>query len=225
MNRYDKNPLRLLDCSEEGCLTLRADAPLILDYLCQTCNTHFKAVLELVEDNGIPYEMDPYLVRGLDYYTRTVFELYSTSLKSAVGGGGRYDYLAEALSGRSVPAVGVALGMERVIHVLRAEEIVPHLKPRPKIFFAAVGDQAKKASMRLMGDIRMSGVVVVEALSKKSLKSQLKAADKARVPLALILGQQEVFEGTILVRDMQSGAQESILSAKLVDEIKKRLRP
>lgn len=222
--RLERNPLRLLDCKEPDCVTVRENAPIILDYLCQGCNNHFKTVLELVEDNGIVYEPNPYLVRGLDYYNRTVFEVYASTFKDALVGGGRYDYLSEILSGRSVPGVGVALGIERIIEAMRAEGIQPQTKEKPKVFFAAVGDQARKASLHLMNQLRGSGVGVQEVLGKKSLKAQMRAADRAKAPLVLLFGQKEVFEKTIIVRDMKSGAQETVILDKMIDEVKKRLK-
>ncbi len=222
--RLEKNPFRLMDCEEEDCKALREEAPIILDYLCQSCNTHFKSVLELVEENGIPYEPDPYLVRGLDYYNRTVFEVWSPSAGSALAGGGRYDYLAEILMGRLVPAVGAAIGIERAISFLKGAMPTPPRKEPVRVFFAAVGDQAKKASLRRMEELRRAGVPVVEALGKRSLKGQLKVADRLKVPLALILGQKEVFEGSVIVRDMVTGAQETALLDRFVEVVKKRLR-
>lgn len=221
--RYEKNPLRLLDCKEPGCIELRAKAPIILDYLCQNCNNHLKSVLELIEDNGINYEPDPYLVRGLDYYNRTVFEFYIPEVDYALGAGGRYDYLSEILGGRLMPSVGVALGLERIIEAMKIQEIPPHLKMKTKVFFAAVGDKAKKASLKLMQELRESNIAVAESLGKKSLKAQLKSADKAKAPLAMIFGQKEAFEGTVIVRDMRSGAQETVVLDKMVEEVKKRI--
>jgi len=209
--RLEKNPFRLLDCKNESCIALRNNAPIILDYLCQNCNNHFKTIFELLEDNNIVYESDPYLVRGLDYYNRTVFEIYSSDSKLALAGGGRYDYLSEMLGGRSIPGVGVAIGIERLIEAMKAQQIIPHLKLKPRLFFAAVGDQAKKASLHLMNELRSSGIVVIEALGKKSLRAQMKIADKFQVPLVLIFGQKEFFEKTIIVRDMETGAQESVI--------------
>lgn len=224
--RLQTNPLRLLDCKEKRCEGLKKDAPIILDHLCQACNNHFKAVLELVEDNGIAYEPDPYLVRGLDYYNRTVFEIMSWSYPTALGSGGRYDYLSEQLGGRRmVPAVGIAMGLERVMETLKKEGVVPpQVRNRPAVFFAAVGEQAKKASLKIMRELRANGIMVVEALGKRSLKLQLKAADRSKISLALLLGQREVFEGSVMVRNMVTGAQETLVLSKLVEEVKKRLR-
>ena len=222
-NRYDKNPLRLLDCKEPGCQELKAKAPIILDYLCQNCNNHFKTVLELIEDNNVVYEPDPYLVRGLDYYNRTVFEFFSGKADFAIAAGGRYDYLSEMLGGRLMPSVGVALGIERIIQVMKLEEIPPHPKSKNKVFFAAIGEQAKKSSLKLMEELRTNNLAVAESLGKQSLKAQLKIADKIGAPLALLFGQKEVFDGTIIIRDMKTGAQETIVLDRLVEEVKRRL--
>ena len=222
--RYEKNPLRLLDCKEAECQEAKKNAPIILDYLCQNCNNHFKGVLELIEDNGISYEPDPYLVRGLDYYNRTVFEIVGGAGDLSLGGGGRYDYLSEILGGRMIPAVGVAIGLERVVEVIKNSEFKIQPKVRPKVFFAAVGDTAKKKSLQFLQKLRGAGIVTVEAVGKKSLRAQLKTADKSGAPLTVLLGQKEVFEGTLIVRDMKTGVQETVLLDKMVEEVKKRLK-
>ncbi|PIY95666.1 histidine--tRNA ligase [Candidatus Jorgensenbacteria bacterium CG_4_10_14_0_8_um_filter_39_13] len=221
--RLGRNPLRILDCQEPSCRTLKSGSPNILDYLCQNCNNHFKAVLELIEDNGIKYELDPHLVRGLDYYNRTVFEFVSSGLSFSLGGGGRYDYLAEIIGHRLVPAVGISLGLERIVEALKIKNISPIKRKRPLVFFAAISEEAKKKSLGLMEKLRVADIPVVEALGRNSLKSQMKAADKVKSSLVLILGQKEIFEGSIIIKDLRTGAQENILLDKLVEEIKKRL--
>lgn len=222
--RYEKNIFRLLDCKEPGCEKLKKEAPIILDHLCNACNNQFRAILELIEDNDIAYAPDPYLVRGLDYYNRTVFEVFTSSLPDlALASGGRFDYLSEALGGRMVPSVGAAIGVERVIEAMKASGSPLKIKHKNKIFFAAIGDQAKKASVKIINQLRSSGVPVAETLGKKTLKAQMKAADKIHASVALIFGQKEVFEGSVIVRDMKSGAQENIVVGKLVEEVKKRL--
>lgn len=225
VRRYDQNILRLLDCKQPECRELRENAPIILDYLCNSCNNHFRSVLELVEDNDIAYIPDPYLVRGLDYYNKTVFEIFSPSLPdAALAGGGRYDYLSELLGGRPLPAVGSSSGLERIIEVMQAENLTPHLKQKPKVFFTAIGDEARKASLKIINNLRSNGIRTLESLGRKSLRNQLKMADKAKARLAIIIGQREVFEKLAIVRDMKSGAQENIILEKLVEEVKKRLR-
>ena len=224
--RLDKNPLRLLDCKEKDCRELREEAPIILNHLCQSCNTHFKAVLELVEENVINYEPDPYLVRGLDYYSRTVFEVTLPDKPDfALAGGGRYDYLSETLgAGRAIPAVGVSLGLERLISYIKDQKIDLNHKKKPSAFFVIVGEEAKKRGICLMNELRGAGVRVLENVGKKSLGNQLKSADRAKSKISLIFGQKECFEDTIIIRDMKTGAQETIPLARIVTEVKKRLR-
>ena len=219
----DDNPFALMKCENEGCRALREKAPIILDYLCQSCNNHLKAVLELVEDNGIAYEPNPFLLPDNDHCNRTIFEIFAPPFELPVASGSRYDYLGETIGGRIAPAVGGALGLERVIEAMKRQEIVPHAKSKPKVFFVVIGDQAKKSALRLMNQLRSSGVAVVEVVGKKTLRAQLKIAERMSITLALLLGQKEVFEGTVIVRDMTSGVQETVLSERIVEEVKKRL--
>ncbi len=219
----EENPYALARCNEEKCKALRAKAPIVLDYLCQNCNNHFKSVLELVEDNSIAYEMNPHLLPLNDYSDRTTFEFFVPEYPLPIASGGRYDYLAEALKARFTPAVGGAVGMERALEAMRLQGVVPHPKAKPRVFFVVLSDQAKKSGLRLMNELRGSGVAVVEVVGKKTLKAQLRIADRLGVRLALILGQKEVFEGTIIVRDTGTGAQETIVAERLVEEVKKRL--
>ncbi|MEK7624710.1 MAG: histidine--tRNA ligase [Patescibacteria group bacterium] len=222
-HRLEANPFRVLDCKNENCQALRSSAPVILNHLCQSCNKHFQEVIGFIEDNDLPYTSDPYLVRGLDYYNRTVFEIEVPKLKTTLAAGGRYDYLMEIIGGQNLSGVGGAIGLERVIDVMKQQEIIPDLKTKPRAFFIAVGDQAEKAGLVLVENMRRAGIAVSESLGKKSLKAQLKAADKKKVSLVLIFGQKEVFEETIIVRDMNSGVQETIFLSKLVEEVKKKL--
>ncbi|MBI4034063.1 MAG: histidine--tRNA ligase [Candidatus Brennerbacteria bacterium] len=223
--RYEGNILRLLDCKEPQCLELKKNAPIILNFLCSSCNSHFRSVLELIEDNDIPYESDPFLVRGLDYYNKTVFEIFSPKLPDiSLAGGGRYDYLSEILGGRPMPAVGVALGMERIIEAMQASGLPPAVKNKRKIFFIAIGEEAKKASLKFISSLRRAGVKTLESLGKKSLKAQLKMADKQKAKFAVIVGQKEIFEGSAIIRDMETGAQETVTVDKLVETVKKNLR-
>ena len=227
--RLKTNPLRLLDCKEKQCQILAQGAPQIVDYLCEECHDHFKGVLEYLDEIDIPYTLDPHLVRGLDYYTKTVFEIWPKfgenveTVPLALAGGGRYDELVEFLGGKSTPAVGVAIGLERVISLLQEQEIeLP--EEEPDVFLAQLGELAKKKSIKIFDNLLEEGIKVREALSKDSLRSQLKIADKLGVAITLILGQKEAAEGTILVRDMKSGIQEIVSLEKIADEVKKRLR-
>jgi len=224
--RLTLNPLRLLDCKNEDCEKLKAKAPVALDCLCSSCRSHFRETLEYLDELKLPYTLNTHLVRGLDYYNRTVFELFSEGFNIALGGGGRYDYLAEMLGGRKsgLAAVGCALGAEAIIEVMKAQGLPGILRPRAKVFFIQIGKPAKKRGLSLIEEFYKSGIKVIESLGKESLKSQLKAADKEECEMALILGQCEVFEESIIIRDMKSGVQETVPMAKVVDEIKRRIK-
>ena len=186
---------------------------------------HFKNVLEYLDELGIPYELNASLVRGLDYYTKTAFEIWpsKTSAQSALGGGGRYDNLLEMLGGQSKPAVGFAGGIERVIMAIQEQNIdIPQVR-KADVFLAQLSEMAKKKSLKVFEELRDANIDVVEALGKNSLKSQLKVADKLGVRLALIIGQKEAIDGTIIVRDMESGIQEIVDRSKIVRDVQRRL--
>lgn len=219
----ETNVFALLHCEEAKCKEIIAEAPIILDYLCQNCNNHFKSVLELVEDNEIAYEPDAHLLPMNDYGMRTTFEFYVPDLRLPIAWGCRFDYLAEVFGSRVTPSVNGALHIERVIEAMKLQGLTPHPRTKPKIFFVVLGDQAKKGALRLMNKLRSCGIAVVEVVGKKTLKAQLKSAERMNIPLALLLGQKEIFEGTVMVRDMTSGAQETILAEKLVEEVKRRI--
>lgn len=221
--RYSENPLRMLDCKEQKCQEIKAMAPVSLDTLCSSCKHHFTFVLEFLDEIKIPYIVDSCLVRGLDYYSKTVFEVFAEGFDFALGGGGRYDYLSESLGGPKLPAVGSALGVERIIEVMKARDISGVYKNKFRVFLVYMGDQAKKRALSLMDEFYEKGVQVKESFSKDSLKAQMKSADKEKVDFALILGQREVFEDVIILRDMRSGSQENIPLRKIADELKKRM--
>lgn len=235
--RLAKNPLRVLDCKQEDCQQVIAEAPQIIDWLSDTSKSYFMKVLEYLDELDIPYVLQPTLVRGLDYYTDTVFEFYQQNdgregcsipegRQNALGGGGRYDLLAEQLGGRALPGAGFALGLERVVTALRkqAEEGKSKLKEEnPKVFFAQLGEQARRQSLRLLEGLRKSGIIVAHSFGKSALKAQMEMANKLRVTYSLILGQKEVQDGTIIIRDMESGIQEIIDQKKLKSALEKKL--
>jgi len=225
--RLTKNPLRLLDCKEEKCIAISEDAPQIVDWLCDECKNHFVKVLEFLDEPEIPYNLNPRLVRGLDYYTKTVFEIWPVSegkkAQNAIGGGGRYDNLIEMLGGRPTPAVGVAIGIERTILQLKEAEIEVPEKEAPDILIAQLGEAAKRKCLVLYENLREEGIKVAECFSKDGLKNQLDIANKLGVKFTLILGQKELSEETILLRDMEGGVQETINYNKAIKEVKKRL--
>jgi len=230
--RRFKNPLRLLDCKERQCQAMAAEAPQIVDSLCEDCRNHFIKVLEYLDELNIPYNLNPTLVRGLDYYNRTVFEIWpvlgegeavDSSRQSAMGGGGRYDGLVEYMGGRPTPACGFAIGIERVILKIKEKSIPLKDEEKGDLFLAHLGDQARRKIMVLFEELRKNGFKVREAFTKDSLKSQLEMANQAGVKYTLILGQKEIMDGTILIRDMESGIQEIVDYKKVVAEIEKRL--
>lgn len=225
--RITKNPLRILDCKNESCQFVNQEAPQIVDWLDDDCKQHFMKVIDYLDELEISYVLNPYLVRGLDYYTRTVFEVWPSEEKEgsqgALCGGGRYDGLIELLGGRPTPASGVAIGVERTVSQLRAKGIKMPPEDKPKIFLAQIGDQAKIKALLLFEKLRQEKIRVSENFAKDGLKAQLELANNLGVRYALILGQKEVMDGTILIRDMESGVQEVIDFNKTVDELKKKL--
>ena len=226
--RLRENPLRILDCEEEKCQRIISQAPQIIDHLCDNCHSHFKEVLEFLDEIELPYHLNPYLVRGLDYYTKTVFEIYEKNeegrAQGALTGGGRYDALVKLLGGKDTPAVGASAGIERMIAAMRTKAIRLPQESRPKIYLAQLGTLAKRKSLRLLEDFRKAKIQVSESFGRDSLKAQLARADKIEAKYTLILGQREALEGTIIIRDMKTGRQETIKTEKVVREIKKKLK-
>lgn len=225
--RMGTNILRLLDCKKEQCQPFKAGAPNLLDKICAICSHHLQVVLEYLDELKIPYGLDHQLVRGLDYYSRTVFEFFVEGPGSEVGalpGGGRYDYLFEALGGRLTPAVGGAVSFERLISVMKAQEVKLQVKNDKKVFVVYIGDIAKRKAVALVEILRAGGIQAGEALGKESLKAQLKVADKEGYSLALILGQREIYEENVILRDLRNSLQETVALSRIVDEIKKRLK-
>lgn len=228
--RLGRNPLRVLDCKEESCRLILQDAPQIIDWLSTRSKNFFMSMIEYLDELKVEYTLDSTLVRGLDYYSDTVFEIFTSEgeegSQSALGGGGRYDALMEQLGGRPTPACGFALGMERVIHAIpKAKPVAePALGKTPKIFFAQLGNQARRRVLLLIEELRQKGVTVDFNLAKTSLKVQLELADKAQVTHTLIIGQKEVQDGTAIIRDMDSGIQETIDQKKVFQEVMKKLK-
>lgn len=222
--RLETNPLRILDCKNENCAKLKANLPPLIDKVCYDCRKHFEQVLEYLEDLGIPYNLNSSLVRGLDYYNRTVFEIWLGEDSSmALGGGGRYDELLQELGGPKKPAVGAALGIERIIETLKNKGHKAPAVSHPKVYLIQLGELAKKKAFKLIEEFRKHNVRVASSFEKDNLRAQLKNADRLGVDFSLILGQEEVINETIILRDMHSGLQETIPLAKIVEEIKKRL--
>ena len=226
--RLQKNPLRLLDSKDPAIQELLAGAPQIVDWLDEDSKNHFMKVLEFLDEMQVPYQLNPHLVRGLDYYTHTVFEIWLAGdqgerAQNALGGGGRYDGLVELLGGRPVAGCGFALGVERVAKAMAEQGLTPPLRPHAKVFFAQLGDAARRVGLKVFEEFRKADIHVAEAFGKNALKAQLEAANKMAAAYTLILGQKEVLDGTIIIRDMESGAQEIVDVNKVVSLVKKKL--
>jgi len=210
--RMHTNPMRLLDCKEEDCQILASMAPKLENVISDESKQHFKLLREYLDELGVKYELNPLLVRGLDYYTHTVFEYWSKKdgAQNAIGGGGRYDGLVELMGGPETPAIGYAAGMERVVEYMKEAGIRPPNKDVVFIFVAQLGLVAKKKALSLLNDLRDQGLNVVGAVGKDSMKAQMGLADRLNAQYSLILGQIEVQEGTIILRDMKKGSQLTI---------------
>jgi len=226
--RLKTNPLRILDCKQERCQSIISQAPQSIDNLCDSCHQHFKEVLEFLDEAEISYRLNPYLVRGLDYYTRTVFEIVEDSAEGrelgVLVGGGRYDNLAKILGRRDIPGVGGAAGIDRIITSMKKSgSSVSRVIP-PKIFLSQVGKLAKRKSLKLFEEFRKAKISIIESFGRDSLRAQLAKANKLGVLYTLILGQKEVIDGTIIVRNMKTGKQKRVKMDRVVKEMKKNLK-
>lgn len=224
--RLIKNPLRLLDCKEPTCQPIKEGAPHIADFLDEECKKHFMQVLEILDELEISYNLNPHLVRGMDYYTRTVFEFWPAGAEkgqSSLISGGRYDNLVEELGGSSTPAVGFGAGLERIILRIKEEGAAMPEEAAVDIFVAHLGLEPRKKAIALFEDLRKAGFRVAENFSKDSLKQQLDLANKTKAKFALILGQKEMREKAVLLRDMDAGTQETVDLKKIQDVLRRRL--
>ncbi|MEG1415993.1 MAG: histidine--tRNA ligase, partial [Clostridium sp.] len=194
--RFEKNPLRIIDCKNPGCKEIAKDVPVIIDYVCDGCREHFDGLKKELDFMGINYVVDPYIVRGLDYYTKTVFEIISEDIgaQSTICGGGRYDSLIEECGGKTTPAVGFAVGLERLILTLEGMGIEINKPEGVKIFIAALGDEAKTYASKLAQDLRLEGISCERDLLSRSLKAQMKYANKLGAKYSIVLGENELKE-------------------------------
>ena len=225
--RLKENPLRILDCKEEKCQEVVSGAPQMVDHLCDECKLHFKEVLEFLDEVGIPYYLNPYLVRGLDYYTRTVFEIVEEGENRSQGtliAGGRYDNLVKLLGGKDTPACGGAMGVERVISAMKNRGVTLPQSADPEVYLAQLGVLAKRKSLKLLEDFRIARIPISESFSKDSLSVQLGIASRIGAKYTLVFGQKEALEDSIIIRDMKSGRQSTVKIAEVVKELKKCLR-
>jgi histidyl-tRNA synthetase len=219
--RLLRNPLRIFDCKNEGCIEALKDAPMILDYLDADCKEHFQKVRSYLEQMKIEYILNGRLVRGLDYYTRTTFEIKSESLgaQDTLLGGGRYDLLVSELGGKNTPAIGFAAGIERLILVLEMQKKFPPQNEKPDLFIAHLGEEAKSLALKIVKDLREKGLKCEMDFLGRSLKSQLKEADRQKAKKVLIIGEDELKKGKGTLRDMESKEQKEIEFGKLVQEL------
>ena len=224
--RYLENPLRILDCKEEKCQKVVKGAPQIVDLLCNECKNHFKLVLENLDIMQIPYNLNPNLVRGLDYYTKTVFEFFDsadTARQSTLLGGGRYDSLVKMFGGPDTPAIGFSAGVERLVEKLKAAEIEVPIGGRAEVSIVQIGDKARKKCLPLLAELEDAGFKVTCIIGKDSLKSQLRMASRMKSKVAIIIGQREVLDNSAIVRDMIDGVQETIKMDKLLNVLNAKL--
>jgi len=221
--RLSKNPLRLLDCKNPTCLALTEQAPRSTDHLCQECAEHFDHLKRSLNILNLPYTLTHRLVRGLDYYTRTVFEIApegEAGAQVAIGGGGRYDNLIEQLGGRPTPAVGFATGIERLVLNLKKQNVNVPAPPIPTVFIAYLGKEAQDEAMKLTSRLRKSGISVIGTFSERKLKAQLKQASASGARYAVIIGEDEVKSKTVVLRDMAKGEQVTIPLDQVFEALK-----
>ena len=223
--RFEANPLRMLDCKRETCRSHRQGAPRSVDHLCAECAEHFDTLRALLEELEIRYVLDPTLVRGFDYYTKTVFEVFYSGLgaQDAVCGGGRYDGLVEELGGKPTPGIGFGMGMERLLHVLADLGRELPAKPGISVFVATAGDDVRAHAVRLVHRLRRAGISADTDYAGRSLRSQLRFADRYPARFAVILGADEVARGMVTVRDLRSGEQVEVPIADLEADLAGRL--
>lgn len=224
--RLKTNPLRVLDSKEEKTIEINENAPDSISSLCPSCKKHFKEVLEYLDEMNITYRINKNLVRGLSYYTRTVFEVIEEKggeeeTPLTIAAGGRYDYLAKQLgSKKDVPAVGFSIGVDRIIEAPWYKKLSPRILKKPKIYFIQLGAEAKLKSLNIIEILRKAHVPIAQALSKDSLGSQLGIAERLNIPYAIIFGVKEALDNTVIVRDMQSRSQETVKISKLLEYLK-----
>ncbi len=223
--RLKTNPLRILDSKEEKTIELNQNAPDTLSHLCPACKKHFKEVLEYLEKMEIPYNINKCLVRGLSYYTRTVVEIMvddeETGKKITIAGGGRYDYLGKQLGGKKdVPAVGIAIGVDRVVESPWFAKLSPRIIKKPKIYFIQLGFDAKLKSLNVIEILRKGKVAIAQSISKDNLGAQLAVAEKLGMRYAIIYGQKEVMDNTVIFRDMSNRSQDTVKLPELLEYIK-----
>ena len=221
-SRFERSPLRILDCKKDSDKPYMADAPKITDCLCEECADHFAKLKELLTSAGISFTHDPRLVRGLDYYTKTAFEIKYPPLgaQSAVAGGGRYDGLIEEMGGNPTPAVGFATGLERLLLALESQKLLPEKNRSVDAYVVALGEAAQAEGFKLLNSLRQQGLSAAMDFAGRSMKAQMKQANKLGAKYSVILGEDEIAEGVVMLRSMEDSSQAKVPMAQVAEKIK-----
>lgn len=221
-SRFERSPLRILDCKKDSDKPYMADAPKITDCLCEECADHFAKLKELLTSAGISFTHDPRLVRGLDYYTKTAFEIKYPPLgaQSAVAGGGRYDGLIEEMGGNPTPAVGFATGLERLLLALESQNLLPEKNRSVDAYVVALGETAQAEGFKLLNSLRQQGLSVAMDFAGRSMKAQMKQANKLGAKYSVILGEDEIAEGVVMLRSMEDSSQAKVPMNQVAEKIK-----
>ena len=222
--RYEKNPLRILDCKSKECKVIYKDAPVLLDHICEDCAEHFEKLKTYLTTMGIPFVVDPTIVRGLDYYTKTVFEIISKNKGSegTICGGGRYNGLVAEIGGPEMPGVGFAMGLERLLLVLESLELLPENEERPDLFIANIGEGADMFVQKLVYDLRNQGICAERDYLNRSVKAQMKYANKTGARYSAVIGDDDIAAGSVNVKNMETGEATAVAFDELADFIKKQ---
>ena len=234
--RFEKNVLRLLDCKEVSCIKHKENAPTTIDNLDEASKKHFMEVLSMLDAFNVSYSLNPYIVRGLDYYTHTAFEIMisesadentqtsGASHQVAIGGGGRYDGLLKQIGGNNTPGVGVALGIDRIVDEMKRQKVQVKHQPHTEIFVVSIGSRAQKRADNLVMDLLRAGFATEFSPDKSNFRAQLKMADKLEATYTIIIGEREAHDNTCIIRDMKSGIQEDASCDELVSLLSERIR-
>ena len=221
--RLEKNPMRILDCKNDSCKTLNKNAPKILDYLCEDCSVHFEKVKTLLKSAGVEYKINAEIVRGLDYYSKTVFEFVSENIgaQGTVCGGGRYDNLIGQLGGGSVPGIGFALGIERLLLLMDNIGAYTGENEKPLIYLATMGDKAYDKAFEIVNELRLKGVIAQMDLKNRGIKAQFKYADKIGAKFVGVIGETELLENSVKIKEMESGNEQMVNFCSVYEYITK----
>ena len=222
-DRYHRNPMRIIDCKSPVCHELVQGAPMMVDYLCEDCKSAFEELQENLKAMEIPFVVDPTIVRGLDYYTKTAFEFVTTSIgaQGTVCGGGRYDHLVEEIGGPPIPGVGFGLGIERLLMLMEANGAEFPEEEKPDVFIAFIGDKAKAFGLKLARDLRLEGISVRMDNLARNIKGQFKYADRLNAKYTIVIGEDELDRGIVSLKNMEKSEQKEVRFEELVSEITK----